>query len=53
MKRDFCFVFCIWGISYIALVWLSTLLPTEYILPAIVSVHFAFWLEGRVFHEGD
>lgn len=49
--RHFFFVFIVWVITYLGLVWLSTLLPMEHILPSIVSAWFAWWLAGRCFHE--
>ena len=53
MKRDFFFVFYVWGILYIGLVYFSTLPYLRFVAPAFISAYFAFWLEGRVFHEED
>lgn len=51
--RNFFFIFCTWGAAYIGLVYCSILPYLRFIVPAIISVYFAFWLEGRVFHEDD
>lgn len=53
MARNLLFVFLVWAVAYLGLVWLSTLLPMEHILPSIVSAYFAWWLAGRLFHEND
>lgn len=51
--RNFFFIFCTWGATYIGLTFLTVWLPMEYISSALLSVCFAFWLERRVFHEDD